>query len=563
MPLVSEEAAPVLHCTLTELETSDLIDAALIDMYLPPGIDRASVRLARQSIVDWKRGDGETRPVSPPVILWGLFGRDVQGIAYRGALIGIEGAADITPVTRGVNVLGLVNRAVGGGGIATDQLAFDLWRRSEAFLENGVWLIRTIGDDLDGLQQSLADWIHDEQRKNPNFDTSALHLGERSMQHVETTALYCVQPEGGAFKMEQVGPVVQAVSDSYAALRLGSLKHPWRGQRGQGVSLTLNGTRLLRLKEASEKPLFDPVYKLPTLVGDFDEIVADAQADYSRRRTTEAWRQFLPPPDRPEDIAEARIFVDFLNKELLDLQLPESCVVPLVDGMSQDVLPYTARIRELPFWDCYELVELTERVGGRRRRTSLLWAKNPDLLPTSEATRMDDPAVAEELERLGNGVRRIVGLDGKSNFIHYTNRAQQLLERLRLDDTTLRSYAEFFCAYVHGEGGSFSILEQADDVDWLGFHHRQRDIIGPRVFPMRLWPARRAEGAAPDDIEQGPFIEAFVTYGGGLFRAVFQIMPDGTIGMKEDHPLLDDLDIRTYSWTPKHNWLLATFPEVE
>lgn len=531
-------------------------------MHLPPQIDRTSVHVARQSVADWKRMDGETRPASPSVILWGLLGRDAQGLVYSGALIGAEGAADIMPIARGVNVLAVVNRLVGGGGIATDQLTFDLWRRSEAYLEDDVRLIRTISDDLDGLPQKLVDWINDEKLKIPDFDTSDLHLGKRSMHHAETTALYRIEAKYGAFKMEQIGPTVSSINESYAPLRLGSLKHPWRGQRGR-TSLILQGTRLRNREEASENPFFDPALTLPGLVGNFDEIVADAQKDYSRRQTTEAWRPFLPPPDLPDEIAEAQTFVNFLNNELLDLQLPESCTVPLKENMSHDVISYTARIRELPFWDCYQIVELTEHIGGRRRRTSLLWAKDPDRLPASEATRMEDSEVAAELEQLGKVVRRIVGLDGKADFIHHTNRAQQLLGRLRLDETTLRSYASFFCEYVHGESGSFSILEQANDIDWLGFHHLQSAIIGPRVFPMRIWHARRKKGTASDEIQQGLFIEAFVTYGGGLFRAVFEIMPTGDITMHEDHPIISDLDVRTYSWTQKHNWLLATFPEVE
>lgn len=158
---------------------------------------------------------------------------------------------------------------------------------------------------------------------------------------------------------------------------------------------------------------------------------------------------------------------------------------------------------------------------------------------------------------------RIVGLDGASPFIHSINRAHSLVGRLGIDAASARAYTEFFCAHVHGGDGSFSILEHQDDVDWTGFYHQQKDELGCRLFPMRLWPEYTPTGSENVTVEQGDFvIEATLTHGGGLFRAIFLVKPSGMMAMLYDNPLIGDLDVRFYGWTQKNNWLLSTFPEV-
>jgi hypothetical protein len=563
-PVLPDHVAPARHLTLDDLWLECGIDAALIDMHLPPAIKRDTVLLAKQSIQSWRDQAGEMRKVEPAVVLWGLRAQDLSGTWYRGSLVGVEGGAQIDAVAEGISVLWLFNRNLGGWVNTTDDLGFALWRTAAAPLEDGVRLRGKFDPANAEAPESISAWLRDKVANDPQFDTANLHLGDRDLPHVATVGLYRVQSESGDFWMEQVGPVVRSVSKGYTALPLGSMRHPWRGQHGEGTRLVFAGARRRRLKTALETPVANPAYLLPGLSGDPATVVADADADYAKRHQSDIWRDFLPPPNEAKAIAEAQAFVAYINATLRDLHIRHECAEPELAGSPPRDLPYTARIRDLPFWDCYKLVEITERLGARSRRTSLLWAKDPDSLPTSEASQHTHPDVAMQLQHFAPHVGQVIGLDGTSEFINLINQLLALVGRLKINAETARSYVEFFCAQVHGEEGSFSILEHPDDVDWTGFHHQQRELIGPCLFPMRLWPDYGAPGEGHEEVEDSDFvIESTLTYGGGLFRSIFLARPDGHMAMLADNLIVKGLQIRAYRFTQKNNWLLATFPEVK
>lgn len=366
-PLLLEEMAQAQYLNLAELKRESPIDAALIEMHLPPEIKRVTVRFARQSVAEWCNFAGKMRRVQPAVVLWGLLAEDASGSRYQGSLIGVEGGAQIEAVMQGSNVLGLVNQAAGGEGIATDSTGFTLWSRASAALEDDVWLKKKLDLSDTELPGEIAAWTRERQAESPEFDIDTLHLGVRALPHVTTTGLYRVGAKDGAFQMAQVGPLLRSVSTSYAAHRLGSPKYPWRGQRGEGTRLTSVDARRRLIARALENPVSDPRYKVPGLDGDIDKVISEAETDFRRRRTENVWRELLPPSDDPTAIERARNFVEFVNSELLDLRIPDSCAESESDPAARQDIPYTARIRDLPFWDCYELVEITERMGGRRR----------------------------------------------------------------------------------------------------------------------------------------------------------------------------------------------------
>ena len=498
------------------------------------------------------------------MVLWGLLAQDLSGTWYRGSLIGAEGGAQIDAVAKDNGVLALFNRNMGGWVNTTDDLCFALWSNAAAPLEEGVQLSEKFDPADTDVAESISAWVRDRAADDTEFDTANLYLGNRDLPHVATVGLYRVQSKDGDFWMEQVGPVVRSVSEGYTALRLGSMRHPWRGQHGEGTRFVFAGARMRRLKTALETPVADSAHLLPGLSGDPATVMADADADYAKRHRSDIWRDFLPPPNEPKAMAEAQAFVVHINATLRDLHIRPDCAEPELAERPPRDLPYTARIRDLPFWDCYQLVEITEHLGARSRRAVLLWEKDPDSLPTSETSQNTHPDVAMQLKRFSPHFGQVIGLDGTSNFINLINQLLALVGRLKINAETARSYVEFFCAHVHGEEGSFSILEHPDDVDWTGFHHRQKELIGPCLYPMRLWPDYGPPGESHEDVEDGDFvIEATLTYAGGLFRSIFLTRPDGGMAMLADNPIVEDLQVRAYRFTQKNNWLLATFPEVK
>jgi hypothetical protein len=125
-------------------------------------------------------------------------------------------------------------------------------------------------------------------------------------------------------------------------------------------------------------------------------------------------------------------------------------------------------------------------------------------------------------------------LDGESKPIHVMN-AQN---RPVLDEGNVLPYLGFFCWYVRGEGGPFTILQSPDD----------------RIFPLRP----DAEGAADvarllrpatllERRDDGFHCEATIWYSDALFVANFIVGPDGMVSMIEDDPLMPELGMHIRS----------------
>jgi hypothetical protein len=111
-------------------------------------------------------------------------------------------------------------------------------------------------------------------------------------------------------------------------------------------------------------------------------------------------------------------------------------------------------------------------------------------------------------------------LSGKSWPIHQLNQSGAL--RLDSDESVL-DYLRFFCAYVWGEEGAFSIIETQDA---LGGAEPSTPIeLAPLVVENRS--------------EKGWLCKGFIRYGKNLFRAKLIVTPKGEVDMTEDEPLAE------------------------
>jgi hypothetical protein len=144
--------------------------------------------------------------------------------------------------------------------------------------------------------------------------------------------------------------------------------------------------------------------------------------------------------------------------------------------------------------------------------------------PGSEAS---DPAAIASLIYGPSGV---TPLDGASPLIHALNSKWLDLP----DEAMALSYLHFFCAFVRGEEGPFSVI---DDVGDLNFKKRTsaktRAAISKKVFAPRATPPAGAEDAWR--------FEALVLYGSTLYCSTFEVMRNGSADMSDDTPLMEDL----------------------
>ncbi|MGI6246505.1 MAG: hypothetical protein ACOYJQ_12140 [Pseudochelatococcus sp.] len=338
---------------------------------------------------------------------------------------------------------------------------------------------------------------------------------------------------------------------------LGSEDVPWADAVPSGAMLTDVGRRRKVLTRFSRSEQSDPGYVPPELVGDVNEIDAEARRDYEVRCRDLAWRPLLPAPDDDAALArKAEQFVDYVNFGLRDLHLPESLLLPAGGDRAGRDCAYTARIKPLPFYDCYDLIEVTEHVGGRSRKTFLLWAAE-DAVPSP---------VVDDRSSLLAPLPCHVALDSTSDPIHKTNFRLLACNRFGIGRSLVRPYLEFFCHYMHlDDRGSFTIVESVDALNWRGFSRRQIDAARPVIRPMRVWDGANLPDEEFDDLPRdlALIVEANVINGGGLYRSVFAIVPDGRVKMIVDSALLPDLSTQSYKWQRKTQFLLSWFEEFD
>jgi hypothetical protein len=206
-------------------------------------------------------------------------------------------------------------------------------------------------------------------------------------------------------------------------------------------------------------------------------------------------------------------------------------------------------ICRLPFFKDVDLVwiEGSESIGG---------SADLDDETLEDKDGENDPALAGELlgfqsslsekqdryflllNQVAEDSPSIVSLNGNSAPLHFANEAAQI----NLTRENVLSYLHFFCYFVHGDDGSFYVLDE-----------RIRKLM-PAV--NRTWRSGESENRLPsiDMIYRPPclkttstadrwFCSALVYYGNDVFIADFAVLAGGEVEMEADEMLLQGLPL--------------------
>jgi hypothetical protein len=119
-------------------------------------------------------------------------------------------------------------------------------------------------------------------------------------------------------------------------------------------------------------------------------------------------------------------------------------------------------------------------------------------------------------------------LDGMSTPIHEINHTT----KINLNENNVLDYMRFFCLFVHGDDGPFTIVETMDQVD---LPTTARDEV-KQLVEQSLQPAA-FEGMTEDNKYN---CIGMVYYGTSLFSARFHVYPNGLIEMVEDNNIIED-----------------------
>lgn len=114
-------------------------------------------------------------------------------------------------------------------------------------------------------------------------------------------------------------------------------------------------------------------------------------------------------------------------------------------------------------------------------------------------------------------------LDGSSAPILEAN----AVESIALGEDNVLDYLRFFCLFVHGDEGAFTLIRSVSELFDLRWMDRVvRDELAGTIRPPSL---------LGRDEDKGVFqCEAFVLYGDDLFKAEFVVAPHGAVEMVTD-----------------------------
>ncbi len=481
-----------------------------------------------------------------------------------------------------------IGRQFGANGSTSDRLeAFRLfWRLAEP-AERGLSLIETgaacveeaYGDE--SLRAAVAGYTLAEALTGPS--TNLLVYARQPGQPGRIVPCLCQAAETwGCFRLATV------LSQATLTLRddlepppapLGHRQRRWLGQPNPRLFVTDVGWRDRALEQAATDPATDPLWHHEGLIGDPEAVTAAAWEMKRQRDAERPWKRLLPPEDE-EMAAKAKAFVEYLNAAQWDIYIDPS-VAPRSGGPERSIWdvatpadrelyrwPTTARLRPVGFYRGYDLIEITEHVGGRARKTNLLWAADEADVPTTDKlpeqlsvrTSMSGPVSPVRAADVLRFIGRHVPLDGTSPTFHRLNAALSALGNFRLGAETAPDYVEFFCEYVFGGAGAFHIVSSEQDVEWRGFHHQQRQLLRRFLIPPRVWHGHRGY---PENPEIDSFlVDAVVCYEFAFFRATFRVFENGIIEMLDDEPILQDVSVRAYAHSPKTHFILSRFEEA-
>ncbi len=185
-------------------------------------------------------------------------------------------------------------------------------------------------------------------------------------------------------------------------------------------------------------------------------------------------------------------------------------VNPHLDGSPFD--PAVARIlsHPLPFYEGYDLVEISDYDVNPPRKISLIYKSHE------------------------NAPSEVYILNGKNEPVYELNKAAPI----QLNETNIFIYVRFFFSYVRGRFGRFMIVENVDEIDWK----EEPSPAGKKALSKMIRPLT----LKPKTFDDEYYLTASIVFKDSLFETDIKVTADGQASLSnqellvEDIPVLDD-----------------------
>lgn len=164
-------------------------------------------------------------------------------------------------------------------------------------------------------------------------------------------------------------------------------------------------------------------------------------------------------------------------------------------------------------------------------------------------------------------------------IFEFNNRRLQRGELL-LDERNTAAYVRFYCEFVQGDAGAFSIIESPKEIRWLsqadGNSHAEqahdeaqasgtalKEVFSSALQPVHLYRLTfQSDDSCEPSAQEFLHCRVFVGYGRHLFAAGLAVRQDGWMDMFEDSALHDNaLPIQPLSFNTESQFRLRTADE--
>lgn len=179
---------------------------------------------------------------------------------------------------------------------------------------------------------------------------------------------------------------------------------------------------------------------------------------------------------------------------------------PLLDGAPFD--PAMARIlsHDLPFYNGYSVVEVTDHDVNPPRQVSFVYKNSV-------------------------GGDRVFILNGQNEIIYFLNKHVPIF----LNEENIKLYIRFFFSYVRGRHGRFIIVENVDEVDWREEPAPAgRKALSKMIVPINL------KNIGADGVYH---LSASIVFKDSLFESDINVDENGTVSLSNQELLVEDIPV--------------------
>ncbi|MDD9901548.1 MAG: hypothetical protein OXT65_11250 [Alphaproteobacteria bacterium] len=176
---------------------------------------------------------------------------------------------------------------------------------------------------------------------------------------------------------------------------------------------------------------------------------------------------------------------------------------PLLEPVPFSEEDTTLRKSALPFYDGYELIELTDMSAVPAARKYAMY-------------KPGEPVV----------------IDWTNQPIYDTNEKSPIA----LTSRNILDYVRFFFSYVRGRYGRFLIIENVDDIRW----QVEPPVQGRKVMQEMLEPLHLVEYDVEEDVYH---LEAFMMFKDSLFKTKIHVHSDGLVSMSDEELKIEGMPV--------------------